>query len=623
MAAPWLLALEVVLPLLLASAGILCTTASARADRRRNVLYIVFDDLRPDLSMYTAGSPAMQTPHLQGLADGGLVFERAFCQQTVCSPSRMSFTTGRRPQTTKAWNFLRHFRQAECAFENRVAFTGTPLAEGRTRRPNGVSFNASDGNLGETGGSGQCCTDCSSTDGCVGWSMVGATCTLFAAITGADAKVCPDQATTPSGTPCLSGRRGSLPTWTPLPMNFKENGYLVMGVGKYFHDVNKGLGVIGDPRYPRGTGLPPLADPPSWSNVSVQNRNYSAMQEEYGKFNQILEGCAYTGGASASNRDYTGGFGYVCAMDGCRGGGQYCPAENVPLSGLVPPALANAGNTTPFCDRIAADDAIQKLEYAAKQTKPFFLAVGIRRPHLTWRAPAGYYDLYPPATVAMPTQLTLDESIDPIAYTQFASLGGNNPFNLTNTDEDIRAYRAAYYAAVSWADYCAGLVLGALDRLKLAEDTAVVVHSDHGWHLGEYNMWEKRTLWENAAHVLAPRNKPFPLPTPLTVIRYRHLCLSACLPVCLPVCLSVCLSACLSVCLSVSHSDSSPVQVPLIMRVPWLTASLGKRTASIVELVDVYATLCDLMDVPLPQHDTCPLHCRSLRSLGTYLTVVR
>lgn len=429
-------------------AGVASATLAADS-QRKNVLYIVFDDLRPDLSMYTQGSPAMRTPHLQALADGGLVFERAYCQQTVCAPSRMSFTTGRRPQTTKAWNFLRHFRQADCPFKNRVVFTGRPLAEGKTRRPHGVSFNGSDGTVGMTGSSGQCCTDCSSIDGCVGWSMVGETCSLFSAITGVDASACPDQATNPSGAPCLSGYRGAMPTWTPLPMNFKDNGYLVMGVGKYFHDVNKGLGVPGDPRYPRGTGLPPLADPPSWSNVSAQNRNYSAMQEEYGRFNQILEGCAYTGGASASSFDYTGGFGYVCAMDGCKGRGvQYCAAENVPLSGAVSRAAANAGNTTPFCDRIAADDAIQKLQYAVQQSKPWFLAVGIRRPHLTFRAPAGYYDMYPSSKVAMPKQLTLDDSIDPIAWTQFAGLGGNDPHNLTNTDEEIRTYRAAYYAAV-------------------------------------------------------------------------------------------------------------------------------------------------------------------------------
>ena len=51
-------------------------------------------------------------------------------------------------------------------------------------------------------------------------------------------------------------------------------------------------------------------------------------------------------------------------------------------------------------------------------------------------------------------------------------------------------------AAVSWADFAAGKILDELDSLKLTEDTMVVLHSDHGWHLGEYAMWEKRTNWE-------------------------------------------------------------------------------------------------------------------------------
>jgi hypothetical protein len=69
----------------------------------RNVLYFVFDDLRADLSMYS--TPWMKTPNIQKLADTGTVFERAYCQQTVCSPSRMSFTTGRRPESTKVGRF--------------------------------------------------------------------------------------------------------------------------------------------------------------------------------------------------------------------------------------------------------------------------------------------------------------------------------------------------------------------------------------------------------------------------------------------------------------------------------------------------------------------------------------
>ena len=54
---------------------------------------------------------------------------------------------------------------------------------------------------------------------------------------------------------------------------------------------------------------------------------------------------------------------------------------------------------------------------------------------------------------------------------------------------------------MGWADYVEGRVLDELDALDLTGSTLVVMHSDHGWHLGEYNMWEKRTLFENAARV--------------------------------------------------------------------------------------------------------------------------
>ena len=105
---------------------------------RKNVLYIVYDDLRPDISAF--GASYMKTPNIDKLAlsEGSVLFNRAYCQQSVCSPSRMSFTTGRRPNTTQAWNFLNHFRQADCAFTKGVVYDGIPVAN--TRLPNGTSF---------------------------------------------------------------------------------------------------------------------------------------------------------------------------------------------------------------------------------------------------------------------------------------------------------------------------------------------------------------------------------------------------------------------------------------------------------------------------------------------------
>ncbi|XP_065185732.1 iduronate 2-sulfatase-like [Sycon ciliatum] len=97
---------------------LLCTLAGAHAggensaaEERMNVLFLVVDDLRPALGVY--GYPGVSTPHIDRFAtDGGVVFERAYCQQAVCAPSRTSFLTGRRPDTTRLYDFYSYWRQA-------------------------------------------------------------------------------------------------------------------------------------------------------------------------------------------------------------------------------------------------------------------------------------------------------------------------------------------------------------------------------------------------------------------------------------------------------------------------------------------------------------------------------
>ena len=199
---------------------------------------------------------------------------------------------------------------------------------------------------------------------------------------------------------------------------------------------------------------------------------------------------------------------------------------------------------------------------------------------------------YPPRETALPSQPTLDASIPPLAWISWPDLGGDNPYNRTNSDAQVRQYRAAYYAAVSWADRAAGEVLQELEALQLVASTLVVMHADHGWHciaarsltprartppppqprrrtpphhpcppfglgtaVGEYNMWEKRTLWENAA------------------------------------------------------------RVPLVLRAPWLPRSAGARVASPVELVDLYRTVCDALGAGLPAGDDHPVEGDSLMPL--------
>ena len=133
---------------------------------------------------------------------------------------------------------------------------------------------------------------------------------------------------------------------------------------------------------------------------------------------------------------------------------------------------------------------------AEKQAEPFFLGVGFFRPHTPYVAPKKYFDLYPLDEIRLPYAPEGDREDIPVA-----AFAHNCPVPNYGLDElTLRKAIQAYYATVSFVDAQVGRLLAALDRLKLRDDTIVVFWSDHGYHLGEHNgIWQKRTLFEQGA----------------------------------------------------------------------------------------------------------------------------
>ena len=84
--------------------------AADTAPARPNILFIAVDDLRPELGAY--GKDYIKSPNIDRLARSGITFNRAYCQQAVCSPTRSSLMTGTRPDTTKVWDLVTRFRTA-------------------------------------------------------------------------------------------------------------------------------------------------------------------------------------------------------------------------------------------------------------------------------------------------------------------------------------------------------------------------------------------------------------------------------------------------------------------------------------------------------------------------------
>jgi arylsulfatase A-like enzyme len=147
-------------------------------------------------------------------------------------------------------------------------------------------------------------------------------------------------------------------------------------------------------------------------------------------------------------------------------------------------------------DRKVAAWATRQLQ--EKHDKPFFIACGFFRPHLPWYVPKKYFDMYSLERITLPNVNENDLDDVPEPGRKMARPQGDHAKVLKH--KQWRKAVQGYLASITFVDTCVGRVIRALDRGPYADNTIIILWSDHGWHLGEKLHWRKFSLWEEATH---------------------------------------------------------------------------------------------------------------------------
>ena len=188
------------------------------------------------------------------------------------------------------------------------------------------------------------------------------------------------------------------------------------------------------------------------------------------------------------------------------------------------------------------------LRFAAEQRRrhgtPFFVLAGFKKPHAPWSAPQRHYDQYNPSAIALPKHPTLPRGAPLVAWSRQLDVRLANGTSFRYDAHTpvpswvMQDQRRAYYASVSYVDELIGQLLEVVRSEGVQGETIIALHADHGYHLGEHGEWEKKSNFDLV------------------------------------------------------------VRVPLLLCVPWLPASHGRRTAALTELIDVGPTLARLSGLP-------------------------
>ena len=193
-----------------------------------------------------------------------------------------------------------------------------------------------------------------------------------------------------------------------------------------------------------------------------------------------------------------------------------------------------------YIDGKVAKKTINDLKKLKENGKPFFLAVGFRKPHLPYNHPKKYWEMYegkniPPADNPFPPKdvpkASIHNSFELRVYTDIPDTG-KIPL------EKAKQLKRAYYACITYVDKLVGEVIDSLKSLGLYDNTIIVLIGDHGYQLGEHTMWTKHSNYELS------------------------------------------------------------LRAPLLLHVPGMKKNVGVE--SLAEFADIYPTLCDLTGLKIP-----------------------
>ena len=173
--------------------------------------------------------------------------------------------------------------------------------------------------------------------------------------------------------------------------------------------------------------------------------------------------------------------------------------------GLGPPfESADVGDHAYFSGQIA-EQAVRDIEELRELREPFFLAVGLLKPHLPFNAPQRYWNLYRAEDINLPSVSQLPLNAPREAWHDWGELryyDGIPPSPEPLPESLARILIHGYYASVSYIDTLVGLILRTLEENGLSENTIVVLLGDHGWSLGEHGLWAKHSTFDVATRSL-------------------------------------------------------------------------------------------------------------------------